>query len=103
MLKKDKKKLESNLTFLTSESQKARNKVVGLEHRVREAERAKVEAVDDLALEKRMFNTTFSQLTTKLKNAEAELEHAHHRAEAASKEVEAAKREVEQMKIDVEV
>ena len=52
---KDKKKLESSLAFLTTESQKVRNKVEGLEDRVRDIERAKREAKDELAREKRAY------------------------------------------------
>ena len=73
MLRKDKKKLENNLAFLTTESQKARHKVEGLEDGVRKAERIKVKVVDELACEKRMYDSAFSQATAKLRKAEAKL------------------------------
>ena len=70
---------------------------------MREAEWAKAEAIDELAREKRMYETAFSQVTMKLNNIETKLEQARHRAEIAFGEAEGAKQEVEQIKIDIEV
>lgn len=60
-LKKEKKQLEENLALVTDESKKYRNKVEGLEDRVREAKRAKQKAEDDLDHEKMMYESAFSQ------------------------------------------
>lgn len=103
MFKKDKKKLEENLAFLTNESKKYWNIVEGLEHWVGEAERAKKEVEDELYHEKKMYDLACFEATLKLKNAEAELAAMWGDLEQTWWQARMAEMEVEQLKVDVKV
>ena len=98
MLRKDKKKLESNWAFLSIESQKVQRQVKGLKNRARKVERAKNEVEEELACEKRIYDLASSVATSKLKKAEeklvtmrSDLEQAGQQANAASGEAEATR------------
>ena len=108
MLRKNKKKLEDSLALLTKESQRARNIAQGLEDQVREAERGKREAEDELFREKSGYKSGLASATSKLDKAETELskiknelELARQQAEASSKEVEVARQEAELFREEV--
>ncbi|XP_052198118.1 uncharacterized protein LOC127805003 [Diospyros lotus] len=83
-----------------NESKKYRSKVEG---RVRKAERARVEAKDELAREKQMYDSAFSQATSKLNKAETELAAMRGDLEQARKRAEATEQEVKQLKVNIEV
>ena len=83
MLSNNKKKLEDSLAFLTEESRRARNIAQGLEDRVREAERGKREAKDELFRQKLAYKSSLASATLKLRKADEELSKIRKKLELA--------------------